>query len=62
MNNKLIKLNKMKALANNRVFINADFTLGNIDLVVSQGELERLMNGGNMDRLTKDKYKQGVNK
>lgn len=57
MNNKLIKLNKMKALANNRVFINADFTLGKIDLVVSQGELERLMNGGNMDRLTKDKYK-----
>lgn len=57
MNNKLIKLNKMKSLANNLVFINADFTLGNIDLVVSQGELERLMNGGNMDRLTKDKYK-----
>lgn len=57
MNNKLIKLNKIKTLANNRVFINADFTLGNIDLVVSQGELERLMNGGNMDRLTKDKYK-----
>lgn len=57
MNNKLIKLNKMKPLANNLVFINADFTLGNIDLVVSQGELKRLMNGGNMDRLTKDKYK-----
>lgn len=57
MENKLIKLNKMKPLANNRVFINADFTLGNINLVVSQGELERLINGGNMDRLTKDKYK-----
>lgn len=57
MNNKLIKLNKMKPLANSLAFINADFTLGNLDLVVSQGELERLMNGGNMDRLTKDKYK-----
>lgn len=57
MNNKLIKLNKMKPLANSLVFINADFTFGNLDLVVSQGELERLMNGGNMDRLTKDKYK-----
>ena len=57
MENKLIKLNKMKPLANSRVFINADFTLGNIDLVVSQGELDRLMKGGNMDRLTKDKYK-----
>lgn len=57
MENKLIKLNKMKPLANSCVFINADFTLGNIDLVVSQGELERLINGGNMDRLTKDKYK-----
>ena len=57
MENKLIKLNKMKPLANSRVFINADFTLGNIDLVVSQGELERLVNGGNMDRLTKEQYK-----
>lgn len=57
MENKLIKLNKMKPLANSRVFINADFTLGNIDLVVSQGDLERLINGGNMDRLTKEQYK-----
>lgn len=61
MENKLIKLNKMKPLANSHVFINADFTLGNIDLVVSQGELDRLMKGGNMDRLTKDKYKLMLN-
>lgn len=57
MDNKLIKINKMKTLANNLVYINADFTLGNLDLTVSQGELDRLINGGNMDRLTKDKYK-----
>lgn len=57
MDNKLIKINKMKTLANSLVYINADFTLGNLDLTVSQGELDRLINGGNMDRLTKDKYK-----
>lgn len=57
MDNKLIKINKMKTLANSLVYINADFTLGNLDLTVSQGELDRLINGCNMDRLTKDKYK-----
>lgn len=57
MNNKLIKINSEEKLGGDLYKINADFTLGNIWLVVSSGELERLKNGGNMDRLTKDKYK-----
>lgn len=57
MDNKLIKLNSEEKLGGDLYQINADFTLGNIWLVVSGGELKRLKNGGNMDRLTKDKYK-----
>lgn len=57
MNNKLIKINSEEKLGGDLYQINADFTLGNIWLVVSSGELKRLKNGGNMDRLTKDKYK-----
>lgn len=57
MDNKLIKINNIKKFSSGLYRINADFTLGNIWLMVSVGELERLKNGGNMDRLTKDKYK-----
>lgn len=57
MNNKLIKINSKQEVSKNIYKINANFTLGNIDLLVSKNELERLKNGGNMDRLTKDKYK-----
>lgn len=57
MNNKLIKVNNIKKFSSGLYRINADFTLGNIWLVVSEKELERLENGGNMDRLTKEQYK-----
>lgn len=57
MNNKLIKTNSKQEVSKGIYKINADFTLGNIDLLVSKNELERLENGSNMDRLTKDKYK-----
>ena len=39
------------------VAFNADFTLGNISLLTTEAEFKRLMNGGNMDRLTKEQYK-----
>lgn len=57
MENKLIKINSEEKLGGDLYQINADFMLGNIWLVVSSRELKRLKNGGNMDRLTKDKYK-----
>lgn len=57
MENKLIKINSKEKLGGDLYQINAEFTLGKVWLVVSKCELERLINGGNMDRLTKDKYK-----
>lgn len=57
MENKLIKINSKEKLSGDLYQINADFTLGNIWLAISERELARLLTGGNMDRLTKDKYK-----
>lgn len=57
MENKLRKINSEVKLGGNLYQINADFTFGDIWLIVSSEELRRLKNGGNMDRLTKDKYK-----
>lgn len=57
MENKLIKINIEEKLGGDLYQINADFTLGNVWLVVSASEIERLKKGGNMDRLTEDHYK-----
>ena len=48
----------MEFLENGYISINADFELGNLDLWTVKSELERLLNGGNMDRLTEDHYKK----
>lgn len=58
MQNKLIRINSMEFLENGYISINADFELGNLDLWTVKSELERLLNGGNMDRLTEDHYKK----
>ena len=57
MNNKLIKINSIEKMNNGFLKVNADFELGNLDFITQQNEIDRLLNGGNMDRLTKDKYK-----
>ena len=57
MENKLIKINSMETLENGFISVNADFELGNLDFWTQKSELDRLIAGGNMDRLTKDKYK-----
>lgn len=57
MKNKLIKINSMETLENGFILVNADFELGNLDFLTQKCELDRLIAGGNMDRLTKDKYK-----
>lgn len=57
MNNKLIKINSMETMDNGFLKVNADFELGNLEFVTQHIEIDRLLKGGNMDRLTKDKYK-----
>ena len=57
MNNKLIEIYDMKVVNDKFYIIDAQFTLGRLKLTATKGELNRLMAGGNMDRLSKDKYK-----
>lgn len=56
MKNKLIEIYEQKTIGN-FFWIHARFTLGDIKLTLSKDELNRLMAGGNMDRLTKEQYK-----
>ena len=56
MENKLIKINSMETLENGFISVNADFELGNLEFWTNQCELDRLIAGGNMDRLTEDRY------
>lgn len=57
MDNKLIEIYDMKVVNDKFYIIDAQFTLGRLKLTASKGEMNRLMAGGNMDRLSKDKYK-----
>ena len=56
MENKLIKINSMETLENGFISVNADFELGHLEFWTNQCELDRLIAGGNMDRLTEDRY------
>ena len=56
MENKLIKINSTETLENGFISVNADFELGNLEFWTNQCELDRLIAGGNMDRLTEDRY------
>lgn len=56
MENKLIEIYEQKTIW--RFFwIYAKFTLGEIKLTLTKGELNRLMAVCNMDRLTREQYK-----
>ena len=57
MNNKPIEIYDTKVVNDKFYIIDAQFTLGRLKLTTTKGELNRLMAGGNMDRLSKDKYK-----
>lgn len=56
MENKLIKINSMETLENGFISVNADFELGHLEFWTNQCEIDRLIAGGNMDRLTEDRY------
>lgn len=56
MENKLIKINSMETLENGFISVNADFELGHLEFWTNQYEIDRLIAGGNMDRLTEDRY------
>ena len=56
MENKLIKINSMETLENGFISVNADFELGHLEFWTNQCEIDRLIAGGNMDRLTVDRY------
>lgn len=58
MQNKLIEINSMEILDNGYISVNADFELGNLEFWTTKSELDRLLNGGNMDRLTENHYKK----
>ena len=56
MENKLIKINSMETLENGFISVNADFELGHLEFWTNQCEIDRLIAGGNMDRLTEERY------
>ena len=56
MENKLIKINSMETLENGFISVNADFELGHLEVWTNHCEIDRLIAGGNMDRLTEDRY------
>ena len=56
MENKLIKINSMETLENGFISVNADFELGHLEFWTNQCEIDRLIAGGNMERLTEDRY------